>query len=707
MKKARYTTGLVILILLASLIQWPTIKAIVPQDQTISIVETHDDAFITESGNLIDSQLCAILDPGMDIRSFLVFRNVKVNNWEPLKNATLRLRTTVNLDFDNESKVTIYGMRYSELQDISIIRPDFVLSVPLTSAHVNVNTSQFYGQQWHEVNVTNIVEELIRSINWDGDGHAGTETGDAIGFVIFGAEGYDTRWFIDYRYGSPSLAPQLVIHWNHEPPPPAGIPEGSEFNGTRGNYTIWKLSTSNLLDMAYWDGSNEQYMEINANTSDVEISEVTSQGNMPHSYQIIRGPENDIFYLGSIGSNKTLFHSFDEGETWNSYVINDQYANMIGNSNRDGSLAFDTSGDLWIVWASESTTASYERVHSTTVSIADHVLTFAGSSIAIPFQTARPHNRPCIWIGSDDRKHLVWDCYSTTMNFNQVFYAYKDDAGWTGSFMVTNNGAAHTQESQVVTSLNGTFIMITYLSKTSNDAHYAYYKTEWVRFGNLDSWDNNFGLVMSYNDNEDKVLFTFSHLGELSSKIFNFSDLSLSSRYDTGIDGYYPDLTFDVNSNQALMVYDAGADGIQGIIYHFNNESWGTNFTIRDVNPGYIHTVSLATIDIEGKGAPLEEWYVHETDVCTVTGPFEDYNSTTDWIDTEKPDPEDPDPPGWPETGYFTRFSTRLYFLILGFGCLFGPVLFFAWRRPSGYYILCGAIVMLIGIGMLISIGQV
>jgi len=682
-------------------------QAITPQDQTISITDTHDDKFITEAGIGIDAWLCHILDPDMDIKSYLVFRELEVNYWEPLENATLRLRTTVNLDFEADSSVTIYGMDFSNLQDEGWLTPSNVLMMPLTSAYVNVNTSQLYGQVWHEIDVTSIVEELIREYGWDGDGHAGTETGDAIGFIILGAEGHDTRWFIDYHYGTPSLASQLVIHWNHEPPPPVDLPDYAKFNETLGNYTIWKVSPSNLLDMAYWNGTHEQYMEVNTNSSDVEISGVTDQGNMPHSYQIIRGPDDDIFYLGLIGTNKTLFHSYDEGETWDNYVINDQYVNMIGNSNRDGSLAFDTSGTLWIVWSSESTDVEFERVHSTTVTIDDHVLTFAGSSIAIPFQITREHNRPCIWVGSDDRKHLVWDCYSTTKNFNQIFYAYKDDGAWTGSFMVTNNANIHAQESQVVTSLNGTFIMITYLTKTSNDAHYAYYKTEWVRFGGLDLSDDNFGLVISYNYNEDKVLATYTHLGDLSSKIFNFSDLSLSSRYDVGIDGGYPDLTFDAKSNKTLSVYDAGVDGVQGMIYDFETESWGTNFSIRDVNPGYIHTVSLATIDIEGTGEPTEEWYIHETAVCTVTGPFDDYDDVIDFIEGEDPDPEDPDPPGWPTEGPFVRFRMRLYFLIIGFGCLFGPLLFFAWKRPSGYYILCGAIVILIGIGMLISIGQV
>ena len=114
-------------------------------------------------------------------------------------------------------------------------------------------------------------------------------------------------------------------------------------------------------------------------------------------------------------------------------------------------------------------------------------------------------------------------------------------------------------------------------------------------------------------------------------------------------------------------------------------------------------------------GRPGEGWIVTDENGTTVTDPLDDYEDAL--IEIEEilgADPEDPEPPGeeWTtgpggETGAFTRFRMRLWFMLIGFGCLFGPLLFFAWRRPSGYYIICGAIVMLIGIGLLISIGQV
>jgi len=467
--------------------------------------------------------------------------------------------------------------------------------------------------------------------------------------------------------------------------------------------------------MAYWDGSNEQYMEINTNSSDVEIPGVTSAGNRPSSYQIIRGPENDIFYLGRNGSNQALFHSYDDGDTWDNYTLNDQFPLIYGNANTDGSLALDSSGDLWIAWCTVVLGETQYEVVSCNVSIDDHVLTFSEGYEAVPWHAQHyAMRRPVIWIDINDRKHLTFDAgWSPTLIDPEVQYTYKDDGGWSSPVLISGGVSGRDYYySNMATSINGSFIIVVYFSDVS-EGYYAYYKGGWTSGSGFPGAGSELYPVVAYNDNEDKALIVYDESGSLNYYIFNFTDESLSPEYDVGKTGTFPDLLFDIDKNQALAIYDAGADGIEGIIYDFDTESWGSNFSIRDIDPGYIHTVSLAKIDIGGTGEPDEEWYAYDPDANETHGPFDDYDDVIDFIEGEDPDPEDPDPGGeWStgpggETGAFTRFRMRLWFMLIGFGCLFGPILFFAWRRPSGYYILCGSIVMLIGIGLLLSIGQV
>ena len=50
------------------------------ETQTISIADTSDDGFVTEIGyRFFDTPLISVLDPNMDIRSYLVFRDIKIN----------------------------------------------------------------------------------------------------------------------------------------------------------------------------------------------------------------------------------------------------------------------------------------------------------------------------------------------------------------------------------------------------------------------------------------------------------------------------------------------------------------------------------------------------------------------------------------------------------------------------------------------------
>lgn len=208
------------------------------QNQTIHIANSADDGFVTEAGIGFDSSLVTILDPNMDIRAWLVFENIKIDNWEPLTNATLKITSASSLDFDNDSSVTVYGMKQANLggilTDTTTLSPGEVVSMPLTSAFTNVNTSQFYGGAVLDIDVTEIVRELYTNPSWDGDGISGADLGDDMGFIILGAPD-ETRYFYDYG-GDPARSADLIIHWNHAPTPPAG---GGTYNETYRDLNLW------------------------------------------------------------------------------------------------------------------------------------------------------------------------------------------------------------------------------------------------------------------------------------------------------------------------------------------------------------------------------------------------------------------------------------------------------------------------------------
>ncbi len=229
------------LVILGLLIPYPSLAQGPPQTQTIDIANTLDDGFITEVGNGIDAHLWHVLDPNMNLRAFLFFRELDINFWEPLTNATLRIRSSGVLPFDNESLFFVYAVVPSGPGGSLPSAPGNIITAPLTTAYTAVNSSTWYGNQWHEIDVTAQVREVMTRTNWQGDGLAGTETGDDMGFILRSSENQPTRYFYDYL-GNPTYSADLVLHWNHEPPPPSGDPD---FNQTYRGLDIWEIPGRN------------------------------------------------------------------------------------------------------------------------------------------------------------------------------------------------------------------------------------------------------------------------------------------------------------------------------------------------------------------------------------------------------------------------------------------------------------------------------
>jgi len=187
---------------------------------------SEDDGFKSEIGNMfIATPLIALKDPGADMFSYFMFRNITIYNSRIINNATLSVYTVSNQDADLSGLATIYGL---EMDGLEI--DDRVSS---TTASVVWNVSQVRGLgQWHNVSVTSIVQELIDRFNWD--------YGDNLAFEILAIPG-ETRHVVAYDYGNPTWTAKLYISYGIAPPVPPGLPEGAEYNSTYEGYDLWRI----------------------------------------------------------------------------------------------------------------------------------------------------------------------------------------------------------------------------------------------------------------------------------------------------------------------------------------------------------------------------------------------------------------------------------------------------------------------------------
>lgn len=540
------------------------------------------DWFVTEAGIGYSTSLVTITDPNMDIYAYLFFEDIKINYWQHLENATLWLRTASSMPFDAESKVTIYGVddyRYfgSGTKGYGpLASPGSIMGAPLTIAHVDYNTSQFYGPQWWNISVTNIVQELKSNYHWDGPGFVRSDPGDNMAFIFLSAGGYDTRYFYDLKAGN-GLEAKLELHWGGSSHPPSGYPNAL-FNQSYGNYTIW----SNTYDPGEnRTGAPPSATSVNWNLlNQTELSEHDS------------------------GASVTV-----NSATWTTFT------NLIAQSTT--SLYNDT-GDTLITQYFVRLAVNVSDIDNTVAS--ERPLgALAGISTIIPTGTnGLPYGASGDWVGLLVTCHQDDDRYR--YGLRERHDATDENANWSDWY--TENTAIH------------------YIEFQMNDTG----ASNWISYKVFS--DPEFTIML---EDELKVL-------GWASGPFRYPQI-LSS-----------------------------AGSIAG------NDRWtGEYYTYLDM--------------------PLDvgtTWIVAYANGTVLQDELDSLEDAQDWIDIFDTDPEDPDPGGeWGTTGPFTRFKMRLYFLILGFGCVFGPVLFFSWRRPTAYYLMVGAMIMIMGLGLLMAIGDI
>lgn len=575
----------IIIFILLAIIPFPTVRAPY-QSQTIQVNQASDDGFVLSTGVLFNSDLLQLQDPMLVTYTFMAFRDVDINFWEPLNNASLFVRGGGTLTFDPDAYVIIRGiLPLGATYPTGVpanIGPDDVLNLPRTTAYVRWNISDVYGPNWFNVSITPIIEEIKNDARWDGDGNIFGGVGDDIMLVIFSAP--NVLRFVHAYDSDPNRAPYITINWDLAPSPPVGVGE-VEYNSTYRGITIWRETD---------DWFN--YTMYNQSRSDVG---------------------NEIVYIGYDKYNTTNIRDED--------ALRLQY-------NWTEPVPVNASG--WIT-------------RKFGIDLED-------------FQNVNPAEAGYIT--------LIWCIHNHDTNITR-FYNGTDDVGEGGVFMSIETDTA------------------------SNNVRFEFRSGEekgvgiqYATGGDVSPWYGQAGAPYRVYIKIQFNPTTWAH------RTTYYSD---------------PEMTTITHSDADTFVEVAG---------------WG----VIDFSTAYLENVLLGSGDPQnphdGDWVRIEHFRFNEdrafiptfpngTAIPICPGPFDTIEECQACIDTflGGPDPFEPDPPGqdFPQTGGFTRFRMRLYFLAIGLSCLTGPMLFFAWKRPSGYYVACGLIIMLIGLGLIISIGQI
>ena len=712
------------------------------ESQTIRITFDDDDGFITETGaHFPGGSLVAILDPNMDIHSWLVFRVIDINSFESLTNATLRLRTASSLPFDADSTITIYGVKDGEFPGFS--SPSAVPSYPLTFAHVDYNTSEFYGSGWKEIDVSNIVEELKSSPSWEGDEATFPGT---FGFIIEGAEGHDTRYFYDFGAGN-GFEAQLVIHWGEIPEVDPGD-QDPDYNGTE---FVWEYVNTTI---AYDPGDNE----TDPWEGEVDIFKVTEYGEpevlvvTSHSlvyFNTTKGDPNYVNWAGSsftfqsgggsefiahlngwtflIGSNETdleIFYSDDEFSTWKRDEVNLNFDGTIAGRGSDwGSIWPDQNGSdvIHLVWSSYSdwAPAGYTIMYANfTLDPVTENLTWTPDYFNVSAGSSGQTDAD-MYQQKDGTIHVTWTGQNGTANDMTQYRRRQANGTWLPSLRLYGLDDWDCFGSDVVANESSGVALIAWTRADTGpwDIYWDVVfpnNTQGVPVGTEDRRINNARYVTMVNDRDSNVAhlayqddngihieYTYRGIDNSSAWAGAQQVSSLSDRH------YNPSISVDeLNDTLAIIWWNSDS----------SETDWSV-FQIEDGPPGF-DTLLLnfqlkypSNPDFYSRGELSVTWWLVWPNGTVVGGPYDsEDDAASDLDDLFGVNPLDPNPPskGWDETGPFTRFKTRMYIFIIGFIMMMGPFMVFANQgRPDGYTFVVGLFISLIGIALLISAGTV
>ncbi len=700
------------------------VNAVFATESTFQVDDGSDDLFMTASGAIFKTtELITVMDPSIDVFVFLRFDPVSIPYSANINEAILSVRTYNNYD-DSASglDVTIYGLDEDDC-------PPFGDTADLnsreqTEKYKNWDISNLYGWGvYHNVTVTNIVQEIVIRHNW--------ESGNALGFkILCDSEGFQ-RVFQAYEYGS-SYAVKLYVTYNEAPPsPPPELPDDAEYVEDYRNYTIWRVPIYFNNTDTWLRVSGTSYKSFDWNTTQkVQITPDNPE------YPEFAGLDN-LVRVGKYiiyANNLNLFISEDEGLTWTDLgdIRTIAYPDLSGYSGRRLGMYVDRVHDptrIWMSWANFNVSSNVYKGLYSYFEIADN-----GTLIFYPYEYYTNYQIECqdIHVDSTGRLWIAFEKYIYSggqVDIIQLFTKFDNGTKTSIIDVTTQTPDIRTTRPQIAVNNETTEADVyAYISYQ----HYYYYATSEHRIkGRLCYYNLTLGgieniagatgyadaqphtLVVNWVDDPDMLFLVY---GQQTGASYHAVAMRYRSLYpgggwssviyatSTSQQHYYPDCSLDFGNQMLIIIWrntwNARTDKR---VYDVSDLDWETSQSLFDTsNPLYVGCAKYFMENLN-----YYEYYATDENGTLVNeDPCLTVECIKDLIDEEDPDPHDPDPPDW-EGHTISRFQLRLWMLVSGLVMLLGPVFYFSYQRPSGHAVVVGFLIMLIGIGFLIQVGQI
>lgn len=175
----------------------------------VSPIDTEDDAFITGIGAYFgDTPFLFLKDQTQDIIIGTRFRNIAIPQGSKINNATLFVRSIYSYPAFGDISVTIYG---DDSDDSTAFNDSGSFTRTYTDHLKTWNITEVNGNQWNNVSITEIVQEIIDRVGWT--------NGNALSLIMLSPNGIPRREFVSVD-GTPAYTAYIDIFYNEIPDSP-------------------------------------------------------------------------------------------------------------------------------------------------------------------------------------------------------------------------------------------------------------------------------------------------------------------------------------------------------------------------------------------------------------------------------------------------------------------------------------------------------
>ena len=354
--------NLVFVALLACFLGLTFVPGALADNQIIKPLSTEpaNMAYTTETGQFYEGLYFLPIVKEAPTVAGIMFHGLGVTEDTLINNANMSLRFSLQPSAGS-CTVSVYGINSNFGQNIGFYGASDLLNAELSGAHVDLDLGSISGDQWLEVDITDIVQEIVNKNDWT--------LYDNVGIVFLSTGG--TERAISTNSWITSTFPSVNVTFG-EDPGDAGLSGPDEeaqpyiYNSTHGDYTIYQAS-GNWSPLFYADTGEEWFTVKSVPYGDnlTFTAEIQTNYSTPGGFTKLEGTQSiqiqgnyiyTLFKNSGTPEELCLVRTLNNGFSWE-FIAN--YTHISSLDTAKGALIYNDVLEVWHIFYQSHSIRTY------------------------------------------------------------------------------------------------------------------------------------------------------------------------------------------------------------------------------------------------------------------------------------------------------------------------------------------------------------